>query len=254
MRKEYVAPFLLLFFVFLFLYLLCPLTTSAQRAYGWKLTATEKNKAIGPCSFDVERPQELMVFREHSFRICAGAFCGNKYYAYSYRSQEDGAIPLAFGSYDFDTGDFTPIADYAQMPYLFYDMSYDYARNRMYALGLKDDKSILLSVDLSSGAVVPLVTLSDRYLTLAVSKEGIIYAENLYGELTTIDPLSGAETVIGGGDYFPTTDVQSFTFDHLSGRLYWILPTERSGTEWVEITNNMTNLKQASYQRQFFYF
>lgn len=206
-----------------------------QTAYGWNLHNTDNPEEVGPCRFDLSNPQKIEILRHHDFKICAGAFAGKRYYAYTYISIPGASRPVAFGTYNFESGEFTKIADYSQMTTLFYDMTYDYKNGVMYALGINGDNSTLLKVDLNNGEAKKLLNLSKRYVSLAADLDGHLYLEDTYGYLCTVNPENGAEDEINGGDYFPQEDAQSMTFNHKTGKLYWILPTGREGTEFVEM-------------------
>lgn len=221
-----------------FTILLCLLAfyqyTHGQEAYGWNLYDSNSPEDVGPCKFDVTNPTKFTLLRKHDFGICAGAFVGKKYYVYTYRSTGNASEPLAFGIYDFVSGGFTQIADYSAMKTLFYDMSYDYKNSIMYALGRNGNVSTLLKVDLTNGNVTEIVKLSQQFVALAVSIDGIIVAEDLYGYLTQID-LNGNETPLNSCDYTPETQIQSMAINHTNEQLYWVIPTAREGTQILTI-------------------
>lgn len=205
-----------------------------QTYYGWNLYHRTDDEKVGPCQAPISSPTEISLLRKHDYGICAGAFAGSRYYCYTYQRGDGGSRPMAFGLYNFDTGEFTEVADYSQMTTLFYDMTYDYNSKTMYALGLKGERSVLIVVSLETGETKELATLSKRFYTLAADLEGHLYCEDEYGELYKLLP-DGSETVIGGGDYFPLSQTQSMSFDHSTGLLYWVCPTGREGTELLTI-------------------
>lgn len=206
----------------------------AQTFYGWNLYHRTDDEKVGPCQAPLNSPTDVALLRSHDYGICAGAFAGSRYYCYTYESTNGGSRPIAFGRYDFSTGEFTKVADYSQMTTLFYDMTYDYSSKTMYALGLNGETSVLLGVSLETGATHVVSTFTKRFFTLAADLEGHLYSEDEYGELYQLS-LDGTERVIGGGDYFPMSQTQSMSFDHNSGTLYWVCPTGREGTQFLTI-------------------
>lgn len=225
--KQAITLFLLL--IGLFPYRLC-----AQEVYGWNLNDSAHPEEVGPCQFDINNPSQFKILRKHDYGICAGAFVGNKYYVYTYQSTGNGSIPLNWATYDFKTGTLTVLADYSQMNTLFYDMTYDYLNGIMYALGINDGVSTLLKVNLNDGKTKEIAKLSQQYVSLACDRQGQLYAEDSYGCLSLIT-AEGTETMMNGGDVFPDIIFQSMTFNHQTGKLYWIAPTSRGGTQIVDI-------------------
>ncbi len=230
-RKIY-RSMLLLFLIFL----AGGYSLIAQQVWGWNLSNSLNDQEVGPCSFDIQKPSEVSILHKKDFGICAGAFVGKKYYCYTYKSTGTSSQPIAFGLYDFKTGVFTQIADYSQQTTLFYDMTYDYAHGKMYALGLNQatNTSTLLLINLTTGAIESEVNLPQRYYTLASNKGGVLYVIDEYGSLYTIS-TTGEASYIGDSDYFPDLITQSMSFDHNTETLYWVIPTNRSGTSLLKI-------------------
>ena len=210
--------------------------TYSQNFYGWNLYHRTDDQKVGPCKASIGNPTDVTLLRRHDYGICAGAFVGSRYYCYTYEKNESGSRPIAFGIYNFETGAFTKVADYSQMTTLFYDMAYNYSNKTMYALGLKGENSVLLTVSIETGKTKEVLPLSKRYYTLAIDLEGHFYSEDEYGELYQLS-LDGSESLIGGGeDYFPLLQTQSMSFDHNTGSLYWVCPTGREGTQLLTIS------------------
>lgn len=220
--------------LFLLLISLFPHKLNAQEVYGWNLNDSAQPEEVGPCRFNIGNPSQFEILRKHDYGICAGAFAGSKYYVYTYRSTGSGSIPLVWGTYDFNTGKLTEIADYSQMTTLFYDMTYDYLNGIMYALGSDGNVSTLLKVNLNDGKTTEIATLSQQYVALACDLQGQLYVEDGYGCLSLI-AADGTENMMDGGYVFPDLIFQSMTFNHQTEKLYWIAPTSRSGTQIVDI-------------------
>lgn len=221
------------FMLLLCLCVLCP-RIDAQEAFGWNLHDEQAPENVGPCKFDIGNPSSFQILRTHDFGICAGAFAGKKYYAYTYQSTVGGSKPLAFGTYDFATGAFSQIADYSGMTTLFYDMAYDYKNSIMYALGKKGNVSLLLKVNLSDGQVTTIAELDQEFVALAVNLQGEILVEDIYGYLNKLE-LDGTVNAMNSCEYTPELQFQSMAINHATEKLYWIIPTSREGTQILEI-------------------
>ncbi len=109
----------------------------------------------------------------------------------------------------------------ASNQYKLNDMSYDESRNTMYAVGDKDEKTFLLTVDLATGAVSPVAEI-DRYIsTLAIDTDGNAYCISINTDkLYRIDLANGARTEVGDLGY-NANYTQTMEFDPNSGLLYW---------------------------------
>lgn len=224
----------------------------AQQAFGWILSDGNNPEEVGPCSFEVGNPQNIKILRKHDYGICAGAFIGKKYYVYAYRSTTGGSTPICFGTYDFEQGSLTPIADYSSMQTLFYDMTYDYRNGTLWALGLSGNVSTLLIVNPDNGAIDKSIKLDRRLFTLAANLSGELFGEDEYGTLCQISQ-DGTIEEKNSADYFPDKVVQSMAFNHLKGKLYWIIPTEREGTQLLEVnpkTGFLENNTEIANDRQ----
>ena len=152
----------------------------APDIYGW-LRYDETSREYGLCKFNAYNPETIEVLYpyEHTMQACAGAYADGKYYVYMYNPNEgQGAIPLSFGTVDLVTGKYTEIADYKGLNTLFADMTYDYSTQTMYAIGAPNngDVSQLMTVSLTDGKITQLGGLTHKFVTLACSYDGQLYA------------------------------------------------------------------------------
>lgn len=214
----------------------CP-QVNAQEVYGWNRNDSQTPENTGPCKFDVGNPSSFQLLRTHDFSIRAGAFAGKKYYVQTCSKTGNAPAPIAFGIYDFATGTFTKIADCGSNGKPFYDMAYDYKNGIMYALGNAGRVSVLLKVDLATGAVTEVAELYQEFVAMAVDLQGQIYAENPYSELVKLE-TDGSEETLNSCDYSVKSELQSMGIDHKSGKLWWVVPTTREGTQLLDIDLN----------------
>lgn len=231
---------LFLFATFLCLMLVCPGLAHGQKSWGWNLHDEQNNEAVGPCTFDASSPGTFKLLKQSDvgeFAISAGAFIGKTYYVYAYRSEGTSARPIGFGTYDFTTFKYSEIADYSTNATQLVDMTYDYKNKVLYALGKRSTSanSYLVKIDPSNGQMSNVQKLDKTYLTLAADKTGQLYAIDKDGLLFKISATGEAEDAGSNGDFMPLEYPQSMAFDHTSGALVWVVPTERQGTVVVKV-------------------
>ncbi|MEG1560181.1 MAG: Ig-like domain-containing protein [Clostridia bacterium] len=110
--------------------------------------------------------------------------------------------------------------------FYFMDMAFDISSGVMYGV---NDKS-LYTIDLASGdyTEVGMSGTPKDFFTLACSDAGILYAVDLDGSLYTLDKATGAGTLIGNTGV-TVTYLQSMTWDHVNGGLYWANSNQNDG-------------------------
>lgn len=104
------------------------------------------------------------------------------------------------------------------------DMTFDYSTSTMYAL---IDTEYLYVVDVDSGAMSYAVTLDCAPIyCIAATTEGQIYGLS-YGydgsstKLYRIDKTTGESTLVGDTGAYMSSSLQSMTYDHANGVMYW---------------------------------
>lgn len=198
-------------------------------AYGF-LIADDLGSPVGFYTFPLnDAHSPVMVTRTP--RISAGALAGNHYYAMTYTSGVI-ATPLAWNSFDLTTGELTKLADADDDTPLYVDMTYDYTTNRLLAICHYDGNSTkLVSVNPEDGTSELILDIPQQWmLTLAATFDGEIYmigrGRTLSYYLYRVDERNNIEVV---GQIETADDyLQSMTFDHNTGKLYWASTTDSS--------------------------
>lgn len=65
-----------------------------------------------------------------------------------------------------------------------------------------------------------------RYLCVAADNDGNIYAINEAGDFLSVNPDTGAETIVSPTGVAPSPYMQSMTWDNATGMIYWVATTE----------------------------
>lgn len=199
--------------------------------YGWLryVEHAPSDQQYGVCRFNAGDPSTVDVLfpfdAEH--QACAGAAANGVYYVYRY-TPGDYAAPVDFGTVNLTTGAFTRIADYSRLNALFADMTFDYSTQTMYALANVGSSTVstLVTVNLTNGEVQNVATLAEKFVALACSYDGQLYAiKGDDGYLYKINKTNGDLESIGYTFEEPAEYFQSMEFDHSTETLYWAANT-----------------------------
>lgn len=199
--------------------------------YGWLryVEHAPSDQQYGVCRFNAGDPSTVDVLfpfdAEH--QACAGAAANGVYYVYRY-TPGDYAAPVDFGTVNLTTGAFTRIADYSRLNALFADMTFDYSTQTMYALANVGSSTVstLVTVNLTNGDVQNVATLAEKFVALACSYDGQLYAiKGDDGYLYKINKTNGDLESIGYTYEEPAEYFQSMEFDHSTETLYWAANT-----------------------------
>lgn len=199
--------------------------------YGWLryVEHAPSDQQYGVCRFNAGDPSTVDVLfpfdAEH--QACAGAAANGVYYVYRY-TPGDYAAPVDFGTVNLTTGAFTQIADYSRLNALFADMTFDYSTQTMYALANVGSSTVstLVTVNLTNGDVQNVATLAEKFVALACSYDGQLYAiKGDDGYLYKINKTNGDLESIGYTFEEPAEYFQSMEFDHSTETLYWAANT-----------------------------
>lgn len=199
--------------------------------YGWLryVEHAPSDQQYGVCRFNAGDPSTVDVLfpfdAEH--QACAGAAANGVYYVYRY-TPGDYAAPVDFGTVNLTTGAFTKIADYSRLNALFADMTFDYSTQTMYALANVGSSTVstLVTVNLTNGDVQNVATLAEKFVALACSYDGQLYAiKGDDGYLYKINKTNGDLKSIGYTYEEPAEYFQSMEFDHSTETLYWAANT-----------------------------
>jgi hypothetical protein len=181
------------------------------------------DELLSNVSFNSYTPET--VTSEHHYRdngnvICAAEYVNGFIYGYT-------------GNSDYESVSFVKLtsnwAEVSKNPLpnrLISDMTYDHSTNTMYAVTSDPDTEIsaLNTVNLETGALTYAASLpASTYLyTLAADLNGRLYGIERSGYLVTVNKTTGELTPVGNTEILPAY-LQSMTFDHNTGRLFWAM-------------------------------
>ena len=193
----------------------------------------------------------------HMRNLRCGAYCDGKYYGYLINMYTYVEEPKAFGTVDFNTGEFTVLfdeytkADRVSWPTL-YEMAYDNTNKICYALGRNMDGlfvSDLYKINLNDGSYEMLATLDFYAWAMACDYEGNIYMikgvsdkNNEFYEASSIVRIDANDgykekdevrITVEGKDYIPNY-THTMDFDHDTNQLYWL---GMSNEGWQKVFN-----------------
>lgn len=163
-----------------------------------------------------------------SLYLSAGVYYDGYYYAASngYTSN----IAEALLRFDLETGEYSEVGKLSGFPNKISDMTYDYSTNTCYAisgnLGGEGElgSSGLYIIDLTTAQATKVADMDNYFFTLACSYGGQLYGVTKYGNLASINKVTGATTVIGDTEIDPNSD-NSMEFDHTDKTLWWAANT-----------------------------
>lgn len=194
------------------------------------------NKVVQFTLQDTPTFTEAVPFYETS---SAGAYADGSYYIASTRMDGANEVPDKLVRADLENKKTNVVGSLSGLDNFVNDMTYDYSTSTMFAIARdrSNSKSILYSINLTSGAAQTVATLDQKYITLACTYDGSLYTISFSGDFYRLDKKSGKTTRIGPTGYTPTY-FQSMEFDHSTGILYWtpnIIQTDGS----VVVETNM---------------
>ena len=173
----------------------------------------------GIYAINLDNPQEYKLIGELTYKMTwASAFVKGKYYAYNVLGGGTN-LPIGLYSIDLRTGRSTEIANYWEtkgIPFLI-SMAYNPVTDEV--IGLSDKPMHL--VDCATGEILPLADVDRLFMTLAISKDGVIYAIDTQGMLCELDRQGTVREI--GFTGWRLGGQQSMAFDPNDGKLYWAL-------------------------------
>lgn len=158
-------------------------------------------------------------YKDGDNTIFAGTYADGYIYAYSYDEEYN---PVNFIKLNSDWTEVSKAAT-TEAPS---DMTYDYSTGTLYAVSYDatTERLLLQTVDPKTGVlttVTPVTGIIYLY-TIAADLSGNLYGVDLNGTLVAIDKTTGVATPIGSTGISPRF-IQSMTFDHNTGRLFWAM-------------------------------
>lgn len=111
---------------------------------------------------------------------------------------------------------------------LAHDMTYNPVDGKIYGCFLTEDTRSLrfATLDYNTGQVTTIRDNIKKYVAIAASPEGRIYAIDTDGNYLSVDRKTGAETVIRNTGFVPLYE-QSMAFDLSNGRLFWFAVNDK---------------------------
>lgn len=197
-------------------------TTDGIEIYGFSCNDEDYN-LNGLIKFNSNSPNDIIRNNNVTDDVTAGAYGGDAYYVmrtfqYFY--------PGALCTVDLNSGAVTEVVSYVENPDVrqAVEMSYDVTTETMYILFVSDEDSYSTAfgtVDLKTGEQKVINANMNRYIrSLAINKEGIVYAIDQEGMLLTIDKATGNCSEIKQLNVAPFLR-QTMEFDRNTGELYW---------------------------------
>jgi hypothetical protein len=190
-------------------------------AYG-EGTMTE-DELLANVSFSSYTPGTVTtkhLYRDNGNVICAAEYVGGFIYGYTGNSDYESVNFVKL------TSDWTEVSKTPVSGLSISDMTYDYSTKTMYAVTLNPETEIstLNTVNLETGALTPAAPLpSSAYLfTLAADLNGRLYGIEYSGYLVSVNKTTGELIPVGDTKIQPDY-LQSMTFDHNTGRLFWAM-------------------------------
>ncbi len=209
---------------------------TVSKVYGIRVYG-ENATGIDLVSFDVDNPAVFKVEDKLPFtHVRAAAAHDGTYYIITSSESDAGLTANSFVTYDIATHKTTTVKEYGIYDgknLIFYDMTYDSASGKLYAIamdvakadGRGDDLSAplgLYTIDPKTGETT---WLGDQdfvmFLGIAMSPDGELYGIDTNGTLWILSKTSGTPSYeIGLSTDLPSS-IQSMSFDEKNNILYW---------------------------------
>jgi hypothetical protein len=160
--------------------------------------------------------------------IWAGEYANGYFYGYTTTESS----PLNFVKIDTDTWAEELAVSIATVPE---DMAYDHSTGVMYGI-VRNAEAIahLVTIDMETGAVTSKGSMGRKVMTLACTLEGELYAVDVNGDLNTVNKTTGTLTLVGSTG-IQVEYVQSMSFDHNTGRLFWAMSNNADEGSLIEL-------------------
>ena len=202
--------------------------------YGYRTYDLDETLNRTFVSFSSNKPSEVKMesnYKDENNAIHAGEYVNNRIYAYTAYSDASRTVPR---NYIQLSGDWVEksVQPTSEHPI---DMTYDYSTGTMYAAVNSPEGALVKTVDLGTGMLTTVITLSDLYLyTLAADLSGKLYGVDSSGNFGWINQSTGTFTVIASTG-IEVAYVQSMAFDHATGRLFWAMCNKRGENRLLEL-------------------
>lgn len=172
-------------------------------------------------SFTDAETDIITPYNRMTYNVSAAAYFDGNVYGYYYDGTEEDPIKTYF-TMDHSTRQVTNFANGHDAGV--FAMAYDYTRGNMYAVCGEMQTRNLGIVDLATGNIEYVGELSaPMMMTLAIDADGVGYGltmDTQNSKLYRID-LDTAECTLVGETGVPLAYLQSITYDHYTGKLFW---------------------------------
>lgn len=149
------------------------------------------------------------------------------YYDYEYVSSAPQLTEVSWYTYDPVTWQVeSKVSCPLDYTYIASDRTYDPSSGKVYSLVYDKTGSAvwLATTNLQTGASTMIAPVENNVFTIASDARGNLYGINVNAKLYSINPATGATTLIGATnvmDDWESDYQQSMTFDYETGKLYW---------------------------------
>jgi hypothetical protein len=198
---------------------------------GYRVQANLPVEQRGGVSFNSNNPAvvtPIRTFRDGDNTICAGERAGDFIYLYSYNFDVAYTLNFIKLTKNWEFVSRSVVSNVYAWPI---ELTYDYSTNTMYAVTFPGDKSIIYTVDMTTGVMAQFGQIEDYIVGLA-AHSGTLYVVTMWGDVISIHLQSGALSLLCSTETF-VPYLQSLTCDP-TGRLFWAL-TGDLGSRLIEI-------------------
>jgi hypothetical protein len=208
-------------------------SSKVVKLFGYRIYDLDHSSPpYGFISFDSNDPQN--VTRENDYVptppaewMHAGEYVDGFFYAYTLV----GNNPVSFAKIATDTWTEVSASPASSNPI---DMAYDYTTQIMYGIDMTPDGTNLVTIDMETGNMTLVGSLGRDAYVLACSKDGKMFTIDRDGDFCAVDKTNAAVSVIANTGFYPNY-IQSMSFDHNTGRLFWAMCNNKDEGKLVEI-------------------
>lgn len=188
--------------------------------------------------FDLLTPSKLDKIRDIKSNdpIVYGSACANGvWYGAAMYNTFDGT-KHHFCKIDFETGEQTIID---ALPALLTSMTYDYDTEQMF--GIESD-SVLVKIDIHTGKIDSVGYLAKKIHAFACNLEGKLFGIDTGGDLFAINKENATLEKIASTGQTKLESLQGASFDHNTGKLYWVAWSEFTRGTLFEVNTSDATL------------
>lgn len=192
----------------------------------------------GVARFNLKEPSKLYKIKDIGTNdpIVYGSACAyGVWYGAAMYTTFDGT-KFQFSKIDFKTGEQTKISD---LPALLTSMTYDYDTEQMFGI---DSDSVLVKIDIHTGKIDSLGYLAKKIHAFACNLEGKLFGIDTGGDLFAINKENATLEKIASTGQTKLESLQGASFDHKTGKLYWVAWAEYTRGTLFEVNTSDAKL------------